>query len=83
MYTVAEASAKAKAKATADAALVRAAIIASNACSHIVRLVYGACVCHIGQKAMTPATCMLRVCTYACAVIDMSFFVLYGISLSI
>ena len=35
-----------------------------------VRLVYGACGCHKGQKAMAPVTCMLRVCTYSCAVID-------------
>ena len=29
---------------------------------------------------MAPATCMIRVCTYARTVIDVSFFVLYGIS---
>jgi len=32
--------------------------------------VYGACGCHKGQKARAPVTCMLRVCTYSCAVID-------------
>ena len=49
-----------------------------------MRLVYGACGCHVGQKAMALATCMLRVGAYACAVIHMSFLcciVLYGISL--
>ena len=35
-----------------------------------MRLVYGACGCHKGQKARAPVTCMLRVCTYSCAVID-------------
>jgi len=35
-----------------------------------VQLVYGAFGCHKGQKARAPVTCMLRVCTYSCAVID-------------
>ena len=34
-----------------------------------MRLVYGACGCHKGQKARAPVTCMLRV-SYSCAVID-------------
>ena len=33
------------------------------------------------DQAMAPVTCMLRVCTCSCAVIDcVSSFVLYGIS---
>ena len=47
----------------------------------VVRLVYGACGCYVGQKAMALATCMLRVCTYACAVIDMSFRVVWDFAL--
>ena len=47
------------------------------------RLVYIACSCHVGQKAMAPATCMLRVCTYACTVIDVCFSCCMGFCLSI
>ena len=41
---------------------------------------YGACGCHVGQKAMAPATCMLRVCTYVCIVIDMCFCVVWDVA---